>query len=326
MSSDPPTLSNSELISLMNGLYGTQLAGSWLGAVLYGLVCMQAFTYYRSDEFRSGKDARWIRVLPIMFCILAGAHEGSLCSGMYKSLILKFGEETVVTSLNVDVLISLPFLGAVAMLAHIFYSYRIYRFGGKQTIIICVIAIPLTTLQLSLIIYYVVACAMHSDSLAFGASKINISYTVFGVNIGLDIMFTISMITLLHKEKVFYSRTQDMVHRLSLLVINTGLATTSMYILAIILSASLPGAVLGYTVPFYTLTPLYCISILANLNSRGYIRGAGRNTANESDPVGLSILQFTPNRFSNALSSRDVRGMKDPDINIGEATRMSEDV
>jgi len=181
-------------------------------------------------------------------------------------------------------------------------------------------------LQFSFVLYYAIACALHNDSLVFGAQIRGYSYTVYGVNIALDAMFTVSMMILLHKEKSVFSSTQDMVNRLSLIIINTGLATTTICLLAIILSVSLPAAVLGYAVPFYGLTPLYCISILANLNSRGYVRGAGRShagsAATDSEPVGLSILQFNSNRYANTQGSRDVIGRKDTDINIG--MRMSE--
>jgi hypothetical protein len=53
--------------------------------------------------------------------------------------------------------------------------------------------------------------------------------------------------------------------------------------------AALPGTVLGYTIPDYFLSPLYCNSVLANLNSRQYVR-TGRTL--DSDEMELSTPQF----------------------------------
>jgi hypothetical protein len=42
----PPLLPDAEFITLMNGVYGTQLVGTYLGAFLYGFTCLQ--TYVKS--------------------------------------------------------------------------------------------------------------------------------------------------------------------------------------------------------------------------------------------------------------------------------------
>jgi hypothetical protein len=108
-----------------------------------------------------------------------------------------------------------------------------------------------------------------------------------------------------------HSSTQAIVNRLTLLVVNTGLITTVAYIVAIILVTTscrftidkptidtkpfpqlttLPGTVLGYTIPVYFIAPLYCNSVLANLNSRQYVRTGRRFGA--SDQIELSTPRF----------------------------------
>jgi hypothetical protein len=39
----PPPLPTEEFNALMNGIYGTQLAGTYLGVFLYGFTCLQTY-------------------------------------------------------------------------------------------------------------------------------------------------------------------------------------------------------------------------------------------------------------------------------------------
>jgi len=100
-----------------------------------------------------------------------------------------------------------------------------------------------------------------------------IPYLVSAINISLDVMFTVSLLVLLHLERGAFGKTNSMVNKLITICINTGLITTVAYILAIILLAALPSTNLAYVFPDYIVVPLYCNSVLANLNSRKYIRG-----------------------------------------------------
>jgi len=194
------------------------------------------------------------------------------------------------------------------MLAHCFYSYRICRFSGNKIkyIIICSIALSVSVLQFSLLVYYAASFIQH-DSVSFGAvSGPKYSFAVYGLNFALDTAFTISMTILLHKERCYFAKTQDIINRLTFLIINTGLATTLVYLMSIILLAALPASNLAYCIPVYSLSQLYCNSILANLNSRAYVRGDRsriRGDSSFSSSMGMSVLRINPRRHSDSQIS-----------------------
>jgi len=269
----PPLLPTAEFNALMSGVYGTQLVGSYLGAFLYGFTCLQTIIYYLNPHSKS--DPFLLRSLPFVLCVLDAAHQGLLCSGMYKTFIYNSGSQNILNVLESDLLTNVPVQGLISVLAHLFYCHRIHRFGGKKAIAIYFIAVPLTLTQLALLIWYTTKYEQNRTT-AFNSSLVWGAYSVYGIDIALDIMFTVCMTYLLHKEKYAFQNTQAIVNRLTLLVVNTGLITTVAYIVAIILLTTLPGTVLGYTVPVYFIAPLYCNSVLANLNSRQYVRTGRR--------------------------------------------------
>ncbi|KAF7795536.1 hypothetical protein EIP86_006698 [Pleurotus ostreatoroseus] len=120
-----------------------------------------------------------------------------------------------------------------------------------------------------------------------------ITYTVYathGVNVFLDLFFVIAMIILLAKERRSFHQTQRMVHRLLVVVINTGLITTLSTLLTLIFVGASPNTFI-YAFFNILISPLYGNSVMANLNSRDYIRGG----ATHMTSLEMSALQCAVN-------------------------------
>lgn len=134
------------------------------------------------------------------------------------------------------------------------------------------------------------------------------------------------MCYLLYRERNgSFKRTNSMINRLMVLTINTGLATAVCTLLLIIfvrpsdlkpsiyysydLQLSVQKNVLTYVFFNFLISPLYCNSVMANLNSRDYIRGAhsgggGINfSSGYSNPVELGSLRIASNKNTVSRSS-----------------------
>jgi len=246
--------------------------------------------------FSEPKDPLWLKALPAWLILIETSHQALACVAIYKIVINNFGNEGVIAILTPELFISTLFQGFVAFSAHLFYIYRIWKFG-KRLIIVPLICIPLTTVQLGMTLGNNSAVLKHKSP-EFLSSIIWTTYVTHAINVFLDFAFVIAMIWLLSQEKRSpFSKTNRLINRLIILTINTGFATATATFLTIVLLAASPNTLI-YVFFNYLISPLYCNSVLANLNSRAFVRG--------SEPQGSSF------EFSKTLvgPAHELTGLK----------------
>jgi len=285
-----------EFQHLFAGLYGVQLAGVFVSCAFYGASGLQTFLYYMSEP----KDPLWLKLLPAWLILAETCHQALACVAIYKIVINNFGNEGVILILTPELFIATLFQGFVTFSAHLFYIYRIWKFG-KKSILIPLICIPLTTVQLGMTLGNNSAVLRHSSP-AFLTSIIWTTYVTHAINVFLDFSFVVAMIWLLNLEKRSpFRKTNRLINRLIVLTINTGLATATATFLTIVLLAASPNTLI-YAFFNYLISPLYCNSVLANLNSRQFLRAAepqGSTLEFSRTPIGgsheLTGLKFNSN-------------------------------
>jgi len=255
-----------------------------------------------------------------------------LCVAVYKIVINNFGNEGIAILIIPELFIASFFQGLCAVAAHLFYTYRIWKFRSEFWIVPC-ITIPLTLTQLGFTFANNALTLIHRD-IAYLQTITYTVYVVHSINVFLDLFFVIVMVFLLKHEQQAFKGTQTMVHRLLVLVINTGLMTTLATALTIVFVTVQPDT---FTYAFFNVlvSSLYGNSVMANLNSRDYIRGTdhivvsggelqsfGRNMASNtrvgqstSFANNVTMSQDTATRVDDSSdylrpykSSRDVKG------------------
>jgi len=304
---------------LLTQTYGILLIGTFVTCVLFGVVCLQIFLYYA----KLTKDPIMLRSLPAFLVTMEFIHQILLCIALYKILINNFGNESVAIIIVPELFIASFFQGVIAFSAHLFYTYRIWRFSNGLWIVPCV-TIPLTTVQLAMTFVNNILTLIHKD-IAYIQTIAWTVYTTHGVNVFLDVFFVVAMIWLLKKERNSFSHTNSMIDRLIVLVVNTGLATAISTILTIIFVGALPNT---FVYAFFNLliSPLYGNSVMANLNSRDYIRGQNHHESG----LELSGIQFGSRRddVSGSKTRMDSQQIPHKDVDgvtISKNTLTSQD-
>jgi len=278
----------SELAATFEQFYGTQMVGTFLVCVLYGVLALQVFIYYVA---RHPTDPFLLKCLPGWLVLLETVHVFVYCVAIFKAAVNNFGNPGI-ASLDIrEIFAGTIFQGWITISAHMFFIYRIWKFGNKPWIV-PIICVPLTTTSLGLTL---TECIM---GYLFGPPKILtiawITYTVHSINMFLDTTFVVAMIWLLKKENSAFEKTNHMINRLIILVINTGLATTIVTSLLILFLSIQPDS--NTFVIFNVLvSPLYCNSVMANLNSREYLRGRlERRVAQSGNSQSISAIELGP--------------------------------
>jgi len=279
---DPAPLPESVFNPIFADLYGIQLAGIFASCALYGASALQVFIYYISKP----KDKWALKILPAWLIIAETIHQFLLCVALYKIVINNFGNQGVVNVIVPELFVGTIFQGFVTFSAQLFYIYRIYAFSARLKLF-PVVTLPLTTLQLGLTLANNSLALKHGDP-AFLNSIIWTTYGTHAINTFLDFLFVLAMLYLLSKENILFVKHNGMAQRFTVVVVNTGFLTTVATLLTIVLLKVKPNTLI-YAFFNFLISPLYCNSVMANLNSRDYIRGPPAATTSAME------LQFTQN-------------------------------
>jgi len=269
---------------LLEQTYGILLAGTFVSCCLFGVISLQVFLYY--TRLGRARDPIFLRLLPAFLIIVEFVHQVLLCVAIYKILINNFGNEGVAVLIVPELFIAGFLQGFCALSAHLFYTYRIAKFSKGLWIVPC-LTIPLTLTQLGFTFANNALTLIHRD-IAYLATITYTVYVTHGINVFLDLFFVVAMIMLLTRERQSFRPTQLMIHRLMVLIINTGLITALATLLTIIFVGAEP-ATFVYAFFNILISPLYGNSIMANLNSRDYIRGDVNGSAGT---IELSAIQL----------------------------------
>jgi len=299
---DPASLSLPALESLFSNIYGLQLAANFVSCVMYGICCLQVFIYYMSAP----KDNIWIKMLPGWLIVFETIHQFLFCVGIYKINVNNFGNPSFYILIVKEFFVATMFQGWITIAAQAFFIYRIYKFGGKKLLFFPFVFFPLSVFVLVLII--IENTLLYNHGIVEVAKTGWMTYSAHAVNIFLDGTFMFSMIYLLKLENSsLFKKTNNMINRLIILTVNTGMVTLLCTLLTIVLYKTKP-ATLDYVFFNTLVSPLYCNSVLANLNSREYVRGDRRvDQTGGSEPP--SILELGQMRYPSATSAdRKTRG------------------
>ncbi|PIL37556.1 hypothetical protein GSI_01250 [Ganoderma sinense ZZ0214-1] len=107
-----------------------------------------------------------------------------------------------------------------------------------------------------------------------GCIPLKLPMAFWGVQAAEDVLISLTLIFLLWQRRISdgFKSTDKILHRLTVFVINTGVWTALCALFTIITLAAYPNVQIYVSLNF-VVCPLYCNTLLANLNARGFIRG-----------------------------------------------------
>jgi len=131
------------------------------------------------------------------------------------------------------------------------------------------------------------------------------------------------MVMLLSHESKVFAQTQTILRRLTMMVINTGLITTISTLLTIIFVAVQPAT---FTYAFFNIlvSGLYANSVMANLNSREYIRGR-HNNATATYTTSLEFNTFNSANRPNLPAQHGSEDTKVGGVHVSQDTVIRKD-
>ncbi|KAF9457628.1 hypothetical protein BDZ94DRAFT_1272723 [Collybia nuda] len=249
---------------------GVELLCTYFAMALWGVTCMQSFLYF----FNNLKDPISLKLLVVWLWVMDTVHQCLLMSGSYKATVS--GAVTLTNNVRTEYVIQILFTALVAVPVQTYFAFRIWIFAQERMIIPIFMA-PAILFQLSEGIVLVIINLNATIGVQLTASTSQALFIAnFVTSAVVDIMISAGLCLLLWQqmyrgESHRFDATTTMVQRLILFSILTGTWTALFAIAAMAMLLIFPKNFI-YVGFYFMLCPVYCNTLLANLNARCYLR------------------------------------------------------
>ncbi|KAJ3573232.1 hypothetical protein NP233_g2569 [Leucocoprinus birnbaumii] len=299
------------------------------GSVLYGITLSQVNQYYKIYP----EDSRILKATVAFVCLEDTLHSAFSIHLMWSWLVKGFGNDIsqapVIWSIKVC---AVGYLHVFIMLfVQGVYLSRIYLFTRKS-IDFGPIARAITQvvggfLALAAVIVFLFELQQAKLLLDFASGAQWVLYFAFGVTCVVDIGITVGMCFVLHKSKIkikgVRAASNIVLSKIIIFFISSGLLTTIIAVVYMILYSALPDVLLFIGATFST-SKLYANSVLAMLNGRRHLR---YELSKPHDIELLSAMQFQSqssqgtSTMSTSLSPVEEKGVNARARSLSDAHR-----
>ncbi|KAI0759418.1 hypothetical protein BD413DRAFT_674980 [Trametes elegans] len=282
----------------LSASYGAILSGSLLSYAAWGISCVQLVFYCSQHQQR---DSLTVQAFVVTLWLLDTITQFLNIASIWPILITGWGSVEALTRQGVTALHRTWIAAIITSCVQVYYFWRIYRFEKKR-IYFLVALIPISIGQVAMT---AVALGMNFRNLSRGPLHSKNITTVEVVTRALTALLDVSIMVLMvdlllrHRHSEL-SRTRQIISRLIVLTVNTGVWTALAAITEFVLMLAYPDG-LQFSVIEFFLSSLYLNALLANLNSREH---AVPLREDDSGEVPLSV--HTRNRAGRAEGTRGI--------------------
>ncbi|KAH0582165.1 hypothetical protein H2248_011817 [Termitomyces sp. 'cryptogamus'] len=271
----PLPAENPHIINIQN-TYGYNLIGAFFSSAVWGVSCLQLFLFFVNSEL----DSAFLKTLLVSLWILDTANEILILMSNWPVLILQYGRIAGLKETQPELMSHAWIEYLMGMVVQIYFIHRIYKLsitmlpvGIKFNMILgtIILLLILSIAQPVLAIAYVVDGYGKPLSIIGSKREIHIALMIRGLSVFVDVCIAIAMVYLIY-GKGHFSRSRRMISRLMIVVVSTGSLTAILSVIMLVLVAVYPNG-LHFTMIDYASSSIYFSTLLANLNSRSFVRG-----------------------------------------------------
>ncbi|EIN10381.1 hypothetical protein PUNSTDRAFT_112238 [Punctularia strigosozonata HHB-11173 SS5] len=270
--------------------------------------CSQAFFYFTRY---SAHDAWYLRYLVLACLVFDTTHQALITHTIYIYLVRHFNDPAnlgrLVWSLLVEVLFNamvtvlvqmwrlLSLYDGISLTQARFYVFRIWRLSNRNVWITAPV-VTFVVAEFGAALAYTSLSLQLEDFQQLEKLK-PLSITVNGLAAGGDLLIAIVLCVMLHTSRTGFKKSDTVIRRLMIYVVNTGLLTSTSALGSLVSIVVWPNAFI-YICFYFTLGRLYTNSLLATRNIRAKMT---------SGDDGLSIRSLSGNGVST-----DSKGPQSP--------------
>jgi len=254
---------------------GAMFVGVLLSAAIWGVNCIQInyyFNWYRTDPI-------WMKAMVVLVWMIDTSQLCLLIGALYRWIVEWYGNVQVLLTVGNLAFAAIPFLAINHLVIQMLYIHRIFCFkhlAAAMNInprLFTSVLVVLVLLSLASFAASVLYCAKLGENLTFAhAETLRRYYTsVFALTTACDILITISMAYILQTGKTGFRKTSNIVNKLIMYTISSGLLTSCFTLATLILGVVLPNDFI-YIAMEILAAKVITSTFLALINSRKSIR------------------------------------------------------
>ncbi|KAH7912380.1 hypothetical protein BJ138DRAFT_800934 [Hygrophoropsis aurantiaca] len=242
---------------------GPPFVGLLFSIGMYGILCLQTYTY-----FHSYSDRRHLRYLVAIVWLVETFHTVIISDSIYYYDIVNYNNPNVLNSSTWTVNIHVVVTAFVAFLIQNFFAYRIYILSECNKLVTGIITL-LSFIQLAFGSVVTIRAFTIKYFVLLTTAEWSIG-SFLGTTLACDIFITLSMCYYLHGSRTGFKRTDSLVNTLILYALSTGAITAAIALANLITFFSQPTSLVTLGLNFI-LAKVYSNSLLATLNARKHL-------------------------------------------------------
>ncbi|KAJ2915835.1 hypothetical protein MD484_g4606, partial [Candolleomyces efflorescens] len=308
----------------LDNTMGAMLIGVIVSGVLHGICLVQAFFYFMSQP----KDPLLIKGMVITTCTFDFLHLTWITHSMYHYLVTNFGKEEALQQLvwfsntlplairtdpasqrKMEALLT----GLNGAMVQTFYTYRVWQLSKKNYFL----AGTILLLILATAVWVILSMRFESYRQLLTINPLTI--TINALSCAVDVLIAGSLCWMLHNSRTGFKRSDNIINKLMIFVVNTGMLTTSCAIASLVSLVVSPNTLI-YATFYFCIGRFYTNSFIATLNARKGMSGSNQNTAHDSS----SNMMMSAQRGA-AMSNNGKRAPQDIAIRIETTTQALND-
>ncbi|THU85006.1 hypothetical protein K435DRAFT_394869 [Dendrothele bispora CBS 962.96] len=215
----PATLqSPGEQLPLDNTM-GVMLIGVIMSAVLYGISLVQTLYYFN----RYPKDVWYLKALVALTLFFDTIHMAFTTHTIYHYLVTQYYNKESLNFMVWSVLAEAIPTGFTGCFVQLFYTVRVWRLSNKNYYLAIFILILVVGDAGCGTAWVIIALLRDTFQDLLGISALTM--TINALSAAADVIIAVALCFLLQRSRTGFTRTDTVINKLILFVVNTGLAT-----------------------------------------------------------------------------------------------------
>ncbi|KJA15403.1 hypothetical protein HYPSUDRAFT_194341 [Hypholoma sublateritium FD-334 SS-4] len=240
---------------------GAMLIGVIVSAVLHGITLLQAFMYWRNYR----KDAWYLKAMVITTVCFDAIHLVLISAAVYHYVITHYHNSDDLRFLTWPVLIEALFTGVNGGIVQAFYTMRVWHLNRRSYWLPGIILLFIFSTAGCGTAWVIISMQFQTYEQLLSISPLTI--TINALSTFVDVTIAVSLVYLLNQARTGFKKSDTIINKLIVFVVNTGVLTTCCAIAALICLVASPNSLL-YASFYFCIGRLYTNSFLATLNAR----------------------------------------------------------
>jgi len=285
------------MASVIDLTLGGLEVGTMISILLFGIITVQVYLYAQAGF----KDHVVIRLLVGTMWVLDALHTIFLCIYLYHLTVSTYGQPTALAEIHWTYVGVILLNSVMAAAVQSFFAYRILVISGRLYISLFSWFISLVRLGMGLMVVVLSDKAwMFSVYMEKYAWTIPTSLAILSFG---DFLNTSVLCYFLSAHRSQNAPTNQVINKLIIWAIETGLVTTVCAITELILSVTMPQSLIWIGLYFF-FPKFYSISMLTSLNNRRHLRSISSSFSKDDGLA--SVVQFSQNISVNRVQEVNV--------------------